>query len=142
MPSRKWGSRRLSRHGAIGGKLAHRRRRRAPAPRKGHAHARASSGPAVLDDVEEVVRVLAENGADIDRIQPGGVSAVVELLSTRQWESALYLIEKGANLDIENERGLSVDYYLDSWKDNAYGEHPEGRDRVREAIARRRAARK
>ena len=90
----------------------------------------------------ELVRVLADNGADIDRIQPGGVPVVVELLSTRQWESALYLIEKGANLDVKNEHGLSVDYYLESWKDSVYGEHPEGWDRVREAIARRRAARK
>jgi hypothetical protein len=90
----------------------------------------------------EMVRALAEHGADIDRIQPGGVPAVVELISTREWESALYLIDKGANLDVKNEHGLSVDYYLNDWKDNVHGEHPEGWDRVREAIARRRAARK
>ena len=31
----------------------------------------------------EMVRALAEHGADIDRIQPGGVPAVVELKSRR-----------------------------------------------------------
>lgn len=90
----------------------------------------------------EMVRVLAEHGADIDRIQPGGVPAVVELIGTRQWDSALYLIDKGANLDAKNAHGLSIDYYLNDWKDSVHGEHPEGWDRVREAIATRRAGRK
>jgi uncharacterized protein len=90
----------------------------------------------------QMVRALADHGADIDRIQPGGVTALIELISTREWESALYLVEKGASLDVRNEHGLSVDYYLNEWKDSVHGEHPEGWDRVREAIARRRAARK
>ena len=90
----------------------------------------------------QMVRALADHGADIDRIQPGGVTALIELISTREWESALYLVEKGANLDVRNQHGLSVDYYLNEWKDNVHGAHPEGWDRVREAIARRRAARK
>jgi hypothetical protein len=90
----------------------------------------------------DLVRVLVDHGADIDRIQPGGVPAVVDLIGTQQWDSALYLIEKGANLDLKNERGLSVDYYLNDWKDSVFGERPEGWDRVREAIATRRAARK
>jgi hypothetical protein len=32
-----------------------------------------------------------------------------------------------------------VDYYLNDWKESVYGEHPEGWDKVREAIAERRA---
>lgn len=87
-----------------------------------------------------IVRALADHGADIDRIQPGGVTALIEVISTREWEAALYLVEKGANLDVKNSHGLSVDYYLNEWKDSVWGEHPEGWDRVREAIARRRAA--
>jgi hypothetical protein len=87
----------------------------------------------------ELVRLLVAHGADIDRIQPDGVPAVVGFISTRQWESALYLIEKGANLDVRNANGLSVDYYLNDWKESVYGEHPEGWDKVREAIAERRA---
>ena len=65
-------------------------------------------------------------------------SPVVEFISTRQWDSALYLIEKGANLDLVNPYGVSVDYFLNEWKDSVYGEHPEGWDRVRAAIAARR----
>lgn len=97
---------------------------------------------AAVYEQPDLVRALADHGADIDRIQPGGVPVVVDLIGTRQWESALYLVEKGANLDVKNSHGLSVDYYLDDWKDSVHGEHPEGWDRVREAIARRRTGRK
>jgi hypothetical protein len=93
----------------------------------------------ISDDVE-MVRAFVDNGADIDRIQSDGTPAVVRFIGTRQWDSALYLIEKGARLDIVNQYGLSVDYYLNDWKESVFGEHPEGWDRVREAIAKRRAA--
>ena len=86
----------------------------------------------------EMVRALVDGGADVDRRQSNGTSPVVEFISTRQWESALYLIEKGANLALVNEHGVSVDYFLNEWKDSVYGEHPEGWDRVRAAIAARR----
>ena len=90
----------------------------------------------------EIVRLLVEHGADIDRIQPDGVPAVVKFIGASEWESALYLIEKGANLDAKNAEGLSVDYYLNDWKENVYGQHPPGWDKVREAIAKRRALNK
>ena len=89
----------------------------------------------------EVVRALVDGGADMDRRQSDGTPAVVHFISTRDWESALYLIDKGANLDLANSHGLSVDYYLKEWKDSVFGEHPEGWDRVRAAIAARRAGR-
>ena len=88
----------------------------------------------------EILRALVDHGADIDRIQPDGVPAIVHLISTRQWDSALYLIEKGAKLDIVNANGLSVDYYLNDWKESVYGEHPAGWDSVRAAIEKRRAS--
>lgn len=88
-----------------------------------------------------MVRLLVEHGADIDRIQYGGITALVHFISTREWDSALYLIERGANLDIANADGLSVDYYLNDWKESVFGEHPEGWDKVRQAIAARRASR-
>lgn len=88
----------------------------------------------------EILRALVDHGADIDRIQPDGVPALVHLISTRQWDSALYVIEKGANLDVVNADGLSVDYYLNDWKESVYGEHPAGWDSVRTAIAKRRAS--
>ena len=86
----------------------------------------------------EIVRLLVEHGADIDRIQPLGVPAIVRLIGNREWESVLYLVEKGANLEVRNADGLSVDYYVNEWKD----QHPEGWDKVRDAIATRRAAQK
>ena len=86
----------------------------------------------------DVVRMLVEAGADIDALQPSGLTPLVGFISTRDWDSALYLINKGARLDVKNADGLSVDYWLDQWKESVYGEHPEGWDRVRAAIAARR----
>ena len=79
----------------------------------------------IHDDVG-MVRAFVDNGADIDRIQSDGTPAVVRFIGTRQWDSALYLTEKGAKLDIVNVNGLSVDYYLNEWKESVFGEHPEG----------------
>lgn len=87
-----------------------------------------------------IVRVLVDHGADMDRIQSDGTPAVVRFIGTRQWESARYLIEKGARLDIVNSHGLSVDYYLNEWKESVFGEHPDGWDSVRQAIVARRTA--
>lgn len=89
----------------------------------------------------EMIRALVEHRADIDRVQPNGVPAIVDIIATQEWESALYLVEKHADLDVQSADGLSVDYYLKSWKDSVFGEHPEGWDRVRDAIAKRRATR-
>jgi hypothetical protein len=86
----------------------------------------------------ELVRLLVEAGADIDQTLPGGESVLVRFISRQQWDSALFLIERDANLDVTNPDGLSVDYYLNEFRDSVYGEHPEGWDRVRAAIRARR----
>jgi len=88
----------------------------------------------------ETVRLLVQHGADVDRIQHNGIPAVVRFIGNQDWESALHLVEKGARLDVANADGLSVDYYLKQWEEGIYGEHPEGWDKVRAAIASRRAA--
>ena len=88
----------------------------------------------------EIVRILIAHGADLDRLQSDGSPPVVRFIGTRQWESAVLVIEKGARLDLVNPHGLSVDYYLNDWKESVFGDHPEGWARVREAIGARRAA--
>ena len=50
----------------------------------------------------------------------------------------MYLIRRGANLDVTSPDGLSVDYYLKEFKDSVYGQHPKRWDRVRDAIQARR----
>jgi len=88
-------------------------------------------------DSPELVRALVEASADMDRIQSSGVTALVKFVGERHWESALYLVERGARLDVANENGLSLDYHLESFRDSVFGEHPEGWDRVREALRER-----
>jgi hypothetical protein len=88
-------------------------------------------------DSLDLVRALIEAGADMERIQSSGVTALVDFVAGRHWESARFLVERGARLDVANEDGLSLDYYLKDWKDSVFGEHPEGWDRLRAAIAAR-----
>jgi hypothetical protein len=88
-------------------------------------------------DSPELVRALVEAGADMDRIQSNGVTALVDFVAGRHWESARHLVERGARMDVVNGDGLSLDYYLEDWKDSVFGEHPEGWDRLRAAIAAR-----
>lgn len=88
----------------------------------------------------ETVRLLTEAGADIDQLLPGGESMLVRFISLQQWDSALYLIERGADLEVTSPDGLSVDYYLREFAESVYGQHSEGWDRVREAILNRRGA--
>ena len=91
-----------------------------------------------LHDNLPMARLLVEHGADVDHLQADGTPPVVRFIATRQWDSALYLIEKGARLDVVNADGVSVDHYLSEWKENVFGQHPEGWDKVRAAIAARR----
>jgi hypothetical protein len=86
----------------------------------------------------DMVRLLTEAGADIDQLLPGGESMLVRFISMQQWDSALFLIQRGAKLDVTNPDGLSVDYYLREFRDSVYGQHPEGWDRVRAAVHARR----
>jgi hypothetical protein len=86
----------------------------------------------------ELVQLLTEAGANIDQLLPGGESMLVRFISMQHWDSALYLIQRGAKLDVTSPEGLSVDYYLEEFKDSVYGKHPEGWDKVREAITARR----
>jgi hypothetical protein len=86
----------------------------------------------------ETVQALVAAGADINGVTSDGMSDVVYLTMTRQWDSAIYLVEKGARLDIANEHGVSLDYYLKDWKDGVFGEQVEGWDRLRAAIEKRR----
>lgn len=46
-----------------------------------------------------------ENGGY--RLQPDGLPALVHFIGAQQWELALYLIDKGANLHLKNADGLS-----------------------------------
>ena len=66
-------------------------------------------------------RGLIDAGADIDRIQRDGLTL-------------------GARLDVRDQHGVSLDYFLKEWQESVYGVHPEGWHKVREAIAKRRGA--
>ncbi len=82
----------------------------------------------------EVVRALVEAGADVDYVPPSGTPALLGFVAQQHWEAAVYLVEEGADIEWSRD-GLSLDYYLRSWKDGVYGAQPEGWDELREALA-------
>jgi len=98
-----------------------------------------SGWPPLMDlgDNPDAIRVLVEAGANVEALADG-VPPVVRFTGIRQWESATYLVERGVRLDTTTAQGLSLDYYLETWRDSVYGDHPEGWDRLRAAIAARR----
>lgn len=86
----------------------------------------------------DIVRLLVERGADVESLDQYGQSPVVRFTGQRHWDAAQYLIERGVRLDVATSNGVSLDYYLKAWKDSVFDEHPEGWDRLRTAIAKRR----
>jgi hypothetical protein len=90
------------------------------------------------DDVE-TVRALLAHGADMNHPGRDGLPAVVNyVIPGRHWEAALYLVQKGADLDMRSPHGVSLDYYMDGWSKGDYGDVPEGYLKLRDAIAERR----
>lgn len=85
-----------------------------------------------------LVRALVEAGAEIDRVQPDGLTALVHFVASQACESAAYLVEQGADLDVSHD-GVSLAYYEASWNASGLGV-PEGWQQVKRAIAARRAA--
>ena len=73
-----------------------------------------------LGEFLAIVRALIKAGANIETLYDG-VPPVVRFTSLRQWESATYLVEKGAQLDSRTAEGLSLNYYLKQWKDGVEG---------------------
>lgn len=86
----------------------------------------------------DIVRLLVEHGADVEALDEYGQSAVLRFTGERQWEAAQFLVERGVRLDVATANGVSLDYYLKTWKDSVFDEHPEGWERLRAAIAKRR----
>lgn len=86
----------------------------------------------------EVLQLLVEAGADMNPKNEYGLTPLIEFVATRKWEQAQYLVEKGASLEGRSAEGVSLDYYLNDWKDSVYGEHPPGWDDLRAALSKRR----
>lgn len=93
----------------------------------------------LAEDQPDLVRLLLDHGADIDGLDEYGQPPVVRFIGTQHWDTALLLVERGARLDLASTSGVSIDYYLKDWSQSVHGEHPPGWDRLRQAIAQRRA---
>ncbi len=100
----------------------------------------AKGGPPPIMDAGQfpkIVRSLVEAGADIEALYDEN-PPVLSFTMLRQWDSAIYLVQKGARPDTTTSHGVSIDYYLNQWKDGVEGVPDEGWDRLRSAIAKRR----
>lgn len=88
----------------------------------------------------EIVRALVDAGAEMDRIQPDGTTALIRFVAARHWGAAIFLVERGARLDIESANGLSLGYYDEKWAAMYGAEAVEGWTRLQRALEKRRAA--
>ena len=99
-----------------------------------------NGGPPPIRDMGQfpkIVRSLVEAGADSEVLYDGN-PPVVRLYDVRQWDSAIYLVQKGARLDTSTRDGVSIDYYPEQWKHGVEGMPDEGWNGLRAAIAKRR----
>ena len=69
-------------------------------------------------------RDLFEPGADIESLADG-IPPVVRFTGGRNWEPAIYLVEKGARFDTKDAHCLSLDSYRNDWKDGVNGTHQQ-----------------
>ena len=92
-----------------------------------------------LGEDPAAVRLLVEAGADIET-NSTGLTPVVRFTMLRNWDSAIYLVKKGARLDTSDGQGVSLNYFLKEWEDSVNDQHPEGWDRLRAAITSARRA--
>ena len=68
---------------------------------------------ASLKNHHEIVRLLLENGADIDAIDKNGKTPLNYAMSANSTETIEELIKRGANPDIKDEHGNLPSHYLD-----------------------------
>ena len=84
---------------------------------------------AVLTGDMETVRVLVDNGADINDASPDGVSALMLALTKRHEDLALLLLERGADPNYDRRNELLDSYaYLADGQDPLAVETPEEAD--------------
>ncbi len=88
----------------------------------------------------EIVRALVDAGAEMDRVLPDGTTALVRFVAARHWDAAIFLVERGARLDIESASGLSLGDYDEKWAAMYGSEAVEGWTRLQRALEKRRAA--
>lgn len=86
----------------------------------------------------EIVRMLAERGADVERLDEYGCPPVVAFVGTRCWASTLYLVDRGVRLDVVSPSGVSFEYYFTEWANGVYGAPPPELVVLRAAVERRR----
>lgn len=88
----------------------------------------------------EIVRLLAERGADLERLDEYGQPPVVSFTNSRYWASALELVHRGVRLDHVSPSGVSLASIFADWSNGGYGAIPDELAALQAAVDRRRSA--
>ena len=62
-----------------------------------------------------MVKLLIENGADVDQTCNGGITALLIASSHGYFDIVKYLIEKGADLNHKDDQNLTALMHADFW---------------------------
>jgi hypothetical protein len=92
----------------------------------------------------DAMRELLDHGADINARDPSGDTALLFYLWNGRWDAAVFVLERGADIDVQNNSGMTPELALEGCRDrivNSFKEPlPEGYNKTKAALDRRRAS--
>jgi hypothetical protein len=88
----------------------------------------------------DAIRALLEHGADIDGRSRGGDTPLRYFVRYRHWQAALLLLDRGADINVRDGNGLTLERALEDHPALLGEPLPDGYYEVKAAIERRRAS--
>ena len=88
-------------------------------------------------------RALLMHGANIELRNLGGDTPLLHFVCNHCWQPALLLLDRGADIDVQNKASMTLDFALQDVQESAVllrEALPSAYSRVRAVIERRRAA--
>ncbi len=82
--------------------------------------------------------VLLQNGANINEPDAHGTTPVLSFAKAQHWDAAVFVVERGANLDTWDGNGMSLDHLLAEWQRGDHGAPTEGFKKLGDAVTARR----
>ncbi len=100
--------------------------------------------PMIFDTWQNLdgVRAVLDHGGNVDIRGKDGTTPLLFYVGNGRWDAALLMLDRGADVNVQNESGVTVDMALANRKglaERLQESLPDGYNRVKAAIERRRA---